>query len=339
MNGGERRERAVAVPAATAFDVANQMLSWIGEQVVFARVGDVVVVTFGVMAGIGTLLAFTWMSVLWVGQGLSARHLLGIGLEGGVLTLVGSWLAAVLLDYRLLVTRPLEALRRPAFVSWGGILGALLALAVGAVWANFDVLLLLDGFARGAPLGHAIGRIGCLTYGCCFGRETRGRLAITYTHPQSKAVRVGLLHGVRLHPAPLYEAVLHLVLFSVLNAAALLGAPRGLPAALCLRRLRTRPLRDRVLARQQRPHAAALPGGEPGDLARHGGGRRGRVAADPRVRAGGAADRVGGGARGGGTAVGRSDGRVRADRRGLRAAAQACRILVVRAPRAQQEEE
>jgi phosphatidylglycerol:prolipoprotein diacylglycerol transferase len=234
VNGGEQRERAVAVPAATAFDVANQMLSWIGEQVVFARVGDVVVVTFGVLAGIGTLLAFTWMSVLWVGQGLSARHLLGIGLEGGVLTLVGSWLAAVLLDYRLLVTRPLEALRRPAFVSWGGILGALLALAVGAVWAHFDVLLLLDGFARGAPLGHAIGRIGCLTYGCCFGRETHGRLAITYTHPQSKAVRVGLLHGVRLHPAPLYEAVLHLVLFSVLNAAALLGAPRGLPAALCL---------------------------------------------------------------------------------------------------------
>ena len=224
----------MAARLASAFEVASAVLSRIGERVIFLRVGNLVVVTFGILAGIGTLLAFSWMSVLWVGQGLTARHLLGIGVGGGVLTLFGSWFAALLLDHRLLLARPLEALWRPAFVSWGGIVGALLALGIGAAWSHFDLLLLLDGFARGAPLGHAIGRIGCLTYGCCFGRETRGRLAITYTHPQSKAVRVGLLHGVRLHPAPLYEAILDLFLFSTLNAVAVLGGPQGLPTALCL---------------------------------------------------------------------------------------------------------
>ncbi|MBS1104628.1 MAG: hypothetical protein H6Q91_130 [Deltaproteobacteria bacterium] len=234
MSATPRPARAIAAPLSPALEFASEALSRIGEQVIFLRVGDVVVVTFGVLAGIGTLLAFSWMSVLWVGQGLTSRHLLGIGAGGGVLTLVGSWFAALLLDHRLLLARPLEALRRPAFVSWGGIAGALLAIAIGAAWSHFDLLLLLDGFARGAPLGHAIGRIGCLTYGCCFGRETRGRLAITYTHPQSKAVRVGLLLGVRLHPAPLYEAILDLALFSTLNAVAMLGAPQGLPTALCL---------------------------------------------------------------------------------------------------------
>ena len=73
----------MAAPLASAFEVASALLSRIGEQVIFLRVGDVVVVTFGVLAGIGTLLAFTWMSLLWVGQGLAAEHLLGIGAGGG----------------------------------------------------------------------------------------------------------------------------------------------------------------------------------------------------------------------------------------------------------------
>jgi hypothetical protein len=227
---------------------------------VFLRVG-VVVVTFGVMAGIGTLLRS--LDVGAVGRRPFYDTCSGSP-RGSVLTLVGSWLAAVLLGTAAL-TRPLKGAPAPACVV-GRHPGAL-SRSRGRGVVALRRAAALDGFARGAPLGHAIGRIGCLTYGCCFGRETHGRLAITYTHPQSKAVRVGLLNGVRLHPAPLYEAVLHLVLFSVLNAAALLGAPRGLPAALCLLGYG---LGRFVIefSRDNGPHAAALPGGEPGDLAR-----------------------------------------------------------------------
>ncbi|MCC6641681.1 MAG: prolipoprotein diacylglyceryl transferase [Deltaproteobacteria bacterium] len=219
---------------AKALEKLSDSLSCLGRRVVLVRTGDFVFVTFGALAGLGTLLGFGWMSALWVGQGLAPAHLSGLGLTGAVGIVGGSWIAALALDHRTLLERPFETLRRPAFVSWGGLAGAFLAIALCAAISHFGVLLLLDGFARGAPIGHLLGRIGCLTYGCCFGRHTRGPLSITYTHPEAKAVRVAGLHGVPLHPAAFYEAVLDGVLFVAVNAVALAGAPQGTSAALCL---------------------------------------------------------------------------------------------------------
>ncbi len=217
-----------------ALERASRELSKLGHHVVFAEAGGFVFVNFGVLAGLGTLVGFGWMSLLWVGQGLEPHHLSGLGLTGALGVVGGSWIAALALDHRQLIARPIETLRRPAFVSWGGMLGALLALALCALISHFGTLLLLDGFVRGAPLGHLLGRIGCLTYGCCFGRRTHGPLFISYTHPLSKAVRVAGLHGVPLHPAAAYEAVLDGVLFLGMNAVAMLGAPQGVPFTLCM---------------------------------------------------------------------------------------------------------
>jgi phosphatidylglycerol:prolipoprotein diacylglycerol transferase len=127
-----------------------------------------------------------------------------------------------------------SAVRRPVFVSWGGALALALVLALLAALSGHGVLMMLDAGARSIFLGHAIGRLGCLSYGCCFGRPTRSRLAITYRAPQAKAVRVGKLSGVSLHPAALYEAILDLVLFLAVNAAVLAGAPLGTATALAL---------------------------------------------------------------------------------------------------------
>jgi hypothetical protein len=114
-------------------------------------------------------------------------------------------------------------------VSWGGLLGLPLAIAALARLSGFPALVCLDALARIAPVGHALGRLGCLTYGCCFGRPTASGLSITYRNPLAKAVRVGGLGGVPLHPAPLYEAALDLVIFAAVNAAVL---PPALPQPL-----------------------------------------------------------------------------------------------------------
>ena len=146
----------------------------------------------------------------------------------------GSWMAGLILDYRLLLHQRWAALRRPIFVSWGGLLAMPFALGVFSVLSGFSVLLLLDALARTVPIGHALGRLGCLCYGCCFGRPTGGRLAITYRNPQAKAVRVAGLWGVPLHPAALYEAVLEVGIFLAVNLAAMMNVPVGVPAGLAL---------------------------------------------------------------------------------------------------------
>jgi phosphatidylglycerol:prolipoprotein diacylglycerol transferase len=139
-------------------------------------------------------------------------------LFGGVplLAVVGSRVFSVALDWRQLVAAPAAAICKPGFAFQGGLVGAALAVIAVAAYARVDLCLLMDAMALGFPLGHAVGRVGCHTYGCCHGRPTRSRLAIRYTHPDSKAVWHSRVHGVPLHPAQLYSALGNVLLFALL---------------------------------------------------------------------------------------------------------------------------
>jgi phosphatidylglycerol:prolipoprotein diacylglycerol transferase len=172
------------------------------------------------------------MAFVLIGQRMSPVLFALLALSGSVAMVLGSWLVGLVFDYRLLLERPREVLRRPLFVSWGGLLGVGVVIAAFSGLTGFGALLILDALARCSPLGHALGRVGCLSFGCCFGRPTEGHLAITYRSPEAKAVRDARLAGVRVHPAPLYEALLDLGIFCAVNGVALLGAPMGVPAAL-----------------------------------------------------------------------------------------------------------
>jgi phosphatidylglycerol:prolipoprotein diacylglycerol transferase len=217
---------------ARGLDALSRVLDRLADRVVLFRWGGLVFVSFGLFAALGALVSTSGMAFLLIGQQMSPVLFGLLALAGSVAMVLGSWLVGLAFDYRLLLERPHEALRRPVFVSWGGLLGLGVVIAAFAGLTGFKALLILDALARCSPLGHALGRLGCLTYGCCFGRPTEGHLAITYRNPEAKAVRVARLSGVRIHPAPLYEALLDLAIFGVVNGIALLGAPIGVPAAL-----------------------------------------------------------------------------------------------------------
>jgi prolipoprotein diacylglyceryltransferase len=212
----------------------TRVLDRLGEHVVLFRYRDWVFVSFGLFAAVGAWLTMSLMGIILIGQGIPPKLFLGITLLGCGAVVAGSWLLAQLFDLRSLLTDHRSAVRRPVFVSWGGALALALVLALLAALSGHGVLMMLDAGARSIFLGHAVGRLGCLSYGCCFGRPTRSRLAITYRTPQAKAVRVGKLSGVSLHPAALYEAILDLVLFVAVNAVVLAGAPLGTATALAL---------------------------------------------------------------------------------------------------------
>jgi prolipoprotein diacylglyceryltransferase/Fe-S-cluster containining protein len=104
----------------------------------------------------------------------------------------------------------------------GGIAGGGLAGCIALLSADAPLRLALDCAAPGLALGWAIGKLGCLTYGCCFGRPTPSRLAVHYHHPRSKAVWFYGLRGVPLLAVPLLETISGVVL----GAVALLLLPR-----------------------------------------------------------------------------------------------------------------
>jgi phosphatidylglycerol:prolipoprotein diacylglycerol transferase len=209
----------------------SAILDRLADHVVLFRHGDWVFVSFGLFGALGALLTTGLMGAILVGQGVAPGLFLATALIGSTAVVGGSWLLGQLFDYRLLLQAPLKALRRPVFVSWGGFLGLALTLVFCAGLSGQDGMMFLDALARSIFLGHAVGRLGCLSYGCCFGRPTRHPLAITYCNPHAKAVRIGHRQGIPLHPAALYEAALELALLVGINAVALCGAPLGTPTA------------------------------------------------------------------------------------------------------------
>jgi phosphatidylglycerol:prolipoprotein diacylglycerol transferase len=66
--------------------------------------------------------------------------------------------------------------------------------------------------AVGIPLAHAFGRIGCFSYGCCYGRPTNSWIGILFP-PDSPA---GIL-GTKVIPTQLVEASFLFVLFFILK--------------------------------------------------------------------------------------------------------------------------
>ena len=76
-------------------------------------------------------------------------------------------------------------------VFYGGFLGALIMITVWSRHKRWPLLAIGDMAAPALPLGHALGRIGCLLNGCCFGRPWDGPGGLTYPGP----IADGLLNG------------------------------------------------------------------------------------------------------------------------------------------------
>ncbi len=217
--------------AALPFRGALQSLA---NWTVLFRVGEYIFVTLGLFAAVGAFLGGLWGSALLLGHGLPLLDvaLLVAGILVGHIVLA----RVFLLPWRLpsLIERPAEALRTVEFTSWGGFIAIAVGLVLYAVVSGRSLLLLIDAAVLAGTLAHAAGRVGCLTFGCCFGRPSDSPLAIRYDNPLAKAARVAGLRRIPIHPVPLYEAVFNLGLFILLNAVALAGSREGVPAALYL---------------------------------------------------------------------------------------------------------
>jgi len=151
----------------------------------------------------------------------------------GVYALVGAFLGSKLL-YLLVSARQIAWDRffepevfsiymRGGFVFYGGLLGAMLTLPLGARIHKIDLDAYLDRLVFLIPLGHAFGRVGCYCAGCCYGVEYHGPLCVVF--PEGTFAPA----GVELFPTQLAEAGL-----LVLLCGALYLLQRKYSGRLCL---------------------------------------------------------------------------------------------------------
>ena len=100
---------------------------------------------------------------------------------------------------------PLGSLFSQGGLVWyGGVIAVLLASIVFCRLKKISLQHFGDIIAPAAALGLAIGRLGCLLAGCCYGAVCDLPWAIHYPAGHET-------HGLAVHPAPLYETALMLL--------------------------------------------------------------------------------------------------------------------------------
>ena len=184
------------------------------------ELGPIPVYTYGV------ILAAAYLTGLWFAarrareRGLDSARVMDLGIIVIISAVVGAKLMLLIVEFDHYRANPgdLWALVRAAGVFYGGLL-----LAVGvSFWFmrrySLPLWATCDAFAPGIALGQAIGRIGCLMAGCCYGSPTSLPWGITFTNPLA-AGNVGAPLDVALHPTQLYEAGAALLILAVLLLA------------------------------------------------------------------------------------------------------------------------
>ena len=198
------------------------LLERIANRVVLVRVGPTTWVTYGAFAAVAATMIAAWMAAALGGAGVPTALIVWCLAGLAVAIPVGSrvlWVA-----YRLdqLRVDPRGTLRQVGFVSWGGIIGLFGFGTLFALIAHLDVLRLLDAAAMAGLAGQAVARIGCFTYGCCYGRPSA--LGIRWMSAESKPVRE---HGAAGAVPRVPTQLLSSAAAAILCAAAVVVARRG----------------------------------------------------------------------------------------------------------------
>ncbi len=115
---------------------------------------------------------------------------------------------------------------RYGFVFFGGFLGALAMGVVARRRLKFDYLKTADFFGVALPMGHAIGRLGCLAAGCCYGGPSTLPWALAFPEHAASSLPERLW-GVPLHPVQLYESGLNALIAIFLAGFVLPRVRRG----------------------------------------------------------------------------------------------------------------
>jgi phosphatidylglycerol:prolipoprotein diacylglycerol transferase len=136
--------------------------------------------------------------------GLPRFDALALGLCAVIGGLVGGVLLYDAVHFRLLLADP-ALLFQPGLVFYGGLVGGAGAAALYCRAYKLSLPRAADVLAPGLAFGHALGRIGCLMGGCCYGRPVASGFPLA----------VELAGATRL-PVQLYEATGLVVLGSVL---------------------------------------------------------------------------------------------------------------------------
>ena len=180
---------------------------------VLIRIGPVTIHTYGLMIAAAFLLGLLLAQRQAVREGLPGDKIADIGFYALFAGIVGSRIFYIGTDWDHFSAHPLDMIKiwEGGLVFYGGVVFAIPVAVWYARRKKLPLWQTADIWAPSIAVGHAIGRLGCFCAGCCYGVPTDLPWGVTFTNPETLAIK-----GVALHPTQLYESAAELLNFGVL---------------------------------------------------------------------------------------------------------------------------
>lgn len=181
--------------------------------------GDFTLHTYGLLVAIGFLAGIYTARHFAAQFGLDAERVFNLAVYLALAAIVGAKLFLVLQEWRYYWHEPSALLSvgflESAGIFYGGVVAALIVLTLYVHRQKLGWLAVGDAIVPGLALGHGIGRLGCFSAGCCWGKPTTLPWGITFHNAFAHAT-VGVPLNVPLQPTQLMEATAEGVIFLIL---------------------------------------------------------------------------------------------------------------------------
>ena len=198
---------------------------------IILRLGPVTIYSYGLMMALGFIAGDLLLSQECRRRGFKPELGTAIVVWGAVGGLGGARLYDVFDNWSAYMGHPASIIFSGAgFVWYGGLIGGILSVWLVARHYRVSFLTVADMCAAPLVLGMAFGRMGCqlsgdgdwglpsrLPWAMAYPRAIVGWGPETVLKLDSHGNLVsGFFPGVRVHPAPIYEAILYIAIFCVL---------------------------------------------------------------------------------------------------------------------------
>lgn len=179
---------------------------------------EIPISTYGLLYAIAIVLGLWITAKLASKNGEEKAKIYDLGLYIVASALIGSKVLMAITewhDYRGDIARLFSLdFWRSGGVYFGGFIAAVLtSIFLMRRW-KMNWRKTADAFAPGIAIGHAIGRIGCFSAGCCWGKATTSWIGVKF--PEKAGEVTGVPTDVALIPTQLIEAGANLIIFGLL---------------------------------------------------------------------------------------------------------------------------
>ncbi len=174
------------------------------------KIGSVTIYGYGLMIGIGVIVAMLMGDKRANKRGLNGELVYGLTITAVVLGFMAAKVLFIITNWSKFIKAPLDYISSEGFVVYGGLIGGILAALGYCKIKKVDGFAYLDLMVPSVAIAQGFGRIGCFLAGCCYGRETTSPIGVVFTHSDFAP------NNVRLIPTQLISSVGNFVIAAIL---------------------------------------------------------------------------------------------------------------------------